>query len=167
MTRPLSIKHVVTRHARDRNGRFQKASRVKVFAPLTTTARTVVDERAHNTYDDSRARPPVNPGITVARLEDPAVLHPLKPVFADCLDQVRFGKGQRHGGDAKPFLEQSWAIVAKSHGLGFLTGQAQKKLVEAMESGHQHLNPEAFERELLGSMAYLGMAVLEYRRTRR
>ena len=90
--------------------------------------------------------------------------HPLAEVFKDVLTQVMYGKGERHGGAAKPFWEQNWASVAQAHGLGFLTGQAQKKLVEAMESGNITANPEAFERELLGAIAYLGMAVLQYRK---
>ncbi len=102
----------------------------------------------------------------IERLEARDNVHPLKEVFADVLDQVRFGKGERHGGDAKPFWTQNWASVASSHGLGFLTGQAQKKLVEAMESGHLTANPEAFERELCGAIAYLGMALLQYRKDR-
>ena len=85
--------------------------------------------------------------------------HPLKPILDAVLYQVTKGKGERHGGDVIPFWNQTWAIVAHDHGLGFLTGQAQKKLMEAVQQP-MNANTEAFERELIGAIAYLGMALL-------
>jgi len=82
--------------------------------------------------------------------------HPLASVFAAAIDQVMRGKGQRHGGDTTPFMEQPWTHYAKMHGRGFLTGQAAKKLEEAASI----LDGEAFEKEVLGAIVYAGMAVL-------
>lgn len=89
--------------------------------------------------------------------------HPLYAVLLDVMQQVMYGKGERHGGASVPFLEQQWVAAAKIHGIGFLTGQSQKKLVEAMMSKNMITDPAAFERELLGAIAYLGMAVIHFR----
>jgi hypothetical protein len=85
--------------------------------------------------------------------------HPLYPVFVAAIEQAMYGKGERHGGAVTPFLEQPWRHYAKLHGRGFLTGQAAKKLEEAV-SGR---TGEAFEAEVLGAMVYAGMAVLRER----
>ena len=98
--------------------------------------------------------------VAVDQQEGP---HPLEAVLHDVLHQVRKGKGERHGGDTIPFWEQTWAIVANDHGPGFLTGQAQKKLMEAVQSTVSS-NTEPFERELMGAIAYLGMAILHVRK---
>lgn len=82
--------------------------------------------------------------------------HPLYPVVVKAIEQAMFGKGERHGGNATPFLEQPWVHYAKMHGRGFLTGQAAKKLEEAASKR----TGEAFETEVLGAMVYAGMAVL-------
>lgn len=85
--------------------------------------------------------------------------HPLFEVFGDVVRQVTRGKGARHGGEATPFFEQPWVSIANTAGNGFLVGQAIKK---AMEAGGK---PDfaAWETELLGAAAYLGMAVLHGR----
>lgn len=75
------------------------------------------------------------------------------------IEQAMYGKGERHGGNVTPFLEQPWVHYAKMHGRGFLTGQATKKLEEA---SHQR-EGEAFETEVLGAIVYAGMSVLKER----
>lgn len=82
--------------------------------------------------------------------------HPLYPVFVAAIEQVMYGKGERHGGNVTPFLEQPWSHYAKLHGRGFLTGQAAKKLEEAasLRSG------DAFKAEMLGSIVYAGMSII-------
>lgn len=82
--------------------------------------------------------------------------HPLYPVVTKAIEQAMFGKGERHGGNATPFLEQPWVHYGKMHGRGFLTGQASKKLEEAASKR----SGEAFETEVLGAIVYAGMAVL-------
>ena len=88
--------------------------------------------------------------------------HPLEEVFASVIEQATKGKGVRHGGDTTPFLDQPWAHYAKMHGRGFLTGQAAKKLEEAASV----LDGDAFEKEVLGAIAYAAMAVLWERQER-
>ncbi len=85
--------------------------------------------------------------------------HPLFPVLVAAIEQAMYGKGERHGGNVTPFLEQPWVHYAKMHGRGFLTGQATKKLEEA---SHQR-EGEAFETEVLGAIVYAGMSVLKER----
>ena len=88
--------------------------------------------------------------------EDPRTQHPLYPVFMAAIDQAMYGKGERHGGEAKPFLEQSWKHLADMHGVGFLTGQQCKKAGEAASCK----DGDAYRTEVLGSLVYGGMAVL-------
>lgn len=85
--------------------------------------------------------------------------HPLFPVFVKAIQQAMYGKGERHGGNVTPFLEQPWVHYAAMHGRGFLTGQATKKLEEAASTRQG----EAFETEVLGAIVYAGMSVLKER----
>ena len=80
----------------------------------------------------------------------------LPEVLQAAVEQATKGKGQRHGGDKTPFLEQPWVRLYKTHGLGFLLGQADKKYNEALGKGNQ----EDQVREILGAIVYLGMALL-------
>ena len=80
----------------------------------------------------------------------------IEDVLAAAVLQATKGKGQRHGGDATPFLEQPWVKLYRTHGLGFLLGQADKKYHEALSK----TDNESFEREILGAIVYLGMALL-------
>ena len=88
--------------------------------------------------------------------DHPIAEHPLYPVFLEAISQAMYGKGERHGGEASPFLGQPWAHYAKLHGRGFLTGQAAKKIEEAASTR----SGDAFIQEMLGAMIYAGMAVL-------
>jgi len=85
--------------------------------------------------------------------------HPLFPVFVAAIQQAMYGKGERHGGNVTPFLEQPWVHYAAMHGRGFLTGQASKKLEEAASTRQG----EAFEQEVLGAIVYAGMSILKER----
>lgn len=85
--------------------------------------------------------------------------HPLFPIFEAAILQAVYGKGQRHGGNVTPFLEQPWVHYAKMHGRAFLTGQAAKKLEEAASTR----TGEGFETEVFGSLVYSGMSVLKDR----
>ena len=80
----------------------------------------------------------------------------IEEVLAAAVLQATKGKGQRHGGDTAPFLEQPWVKLYRTHGLGFLLGQADKKYHEALGKP----DAESFEREILGTIVYLGMALL-------
>lgn len=88
--------------------------------------------------------------------------HPLFDVYMQAIAQVAFGKGERHGGSASPFMDQSWKRITDAHGVGWLTGQAAKKIEEAITNTtrNSEWGREAWEREILGAIAYLGMAYL-------
>ena len=91
-----------------------------------------------------------------ARLIKQSCYKTIEDVLAAAVLQATKGKGQRHGGDATPFLEQPWVKLYRTHGLGFLLGQADKKYHEALSKP----DTESFEREILGAIVYLGMALL-------
>ena len=86
------------------------------------------------------------------------IQHPLFQPLSAAVLQATDGKGERHGGDATPFFDQPWAHIAGAHGVGFLTGQAAKKLGEA--ASNYEPGSEAYIRELQGAIVYIGMAIL-------
>lgn len=81
--------------------------------------------------------------------------HPLQAVFDRCIEQVTPGKGEERHGHGRDFYDQKWLEVARTHGIGFLTGQAEKKLKEA-----QSMDADAWEREMLSAINYAAMAML-------
>lgn len=83
-------------------------------------------------------------------------LHPLFAPLMAAIHQALHGKGERHGGGRTPFLEQPIFHYARMHGRGFLTGQAAKKLEEAVSTR----DGEAFVNEVLGAIVYLGAAII-------
>ena len=92
-------------------------------------------------------------------LVDQVVDHPLYDVLMLAITQAMYGKGERHGGNVTPFMDQPWVHYSKLHGRGFLTGQAAKKLEEAASQR----TGEAFEAEVLGAIVYAAMAILKDR----
>lgn len=97
--------------------------------------------------------------MKLTKQQEAILNHPLTPVLLAAVEQAMYGKGERHGGNVTPFLEQPWVHYGKMHGRGFLTGQAAKKLEEAA-STREGL---AFEAEVFGAIVYLGMSVLKER----
>ena len=80
----------------------------------------------------------------------------LSQVLNLAYEQAAKGKGvERHGFDMA-FEDQPMQDIAKLHGLGFLTGQADKKSREALHM----LEPERQVHELLGAIVYLAGAVI-------
>lgn len=81
----------------------------------------------------------------------------LKEVLDAAYFQAAYGKGKERHADDKPFTEQPLMQVAAAHGMGFLTGQAEKKLREAvgMVKRNQY---EAAQKELLGAIVYISAA---------
>jgi hypothetical protein len=86
-------------------------------------------------------------------------IHPLAIVLGDALEQAVGGKGEERHGGGLDYLDQPWVRLARDHGGGFLTGQASKKIEEAV-SNHANWTAEQFRNELLGAINYLGMAVV-------
>lgn len=86
-------------------------------------------------------------------------MHPLDKIFKKAVDQVATGKGNERHGDDSDFMIQPWVNITKLHGRGFLTGQAHKKLEEAVRNRVGH-NYDWYEREILGAINYLAMSLL-------
>lgn len=112
------------------------------------------------------AAPPAQPALAeaLATAVFPSLQlpHPLEPIFDEALAQVTRGKGDARHGRGLRFMDQDWLTIAKHHGVGFLTGQAEKKLREASA-----LEPGPRRGELLGAIVYIAMAILfEDRRAR-
>lgn len=82
--------------------------------------------------------------------------HPLESILLDCLYQVTGGKGDERHGNGRDFMDQPWKHIADIHGVGFLTGQAAKKLDEAQ--GFDDL--DKWLREMYGVITYSAMAIL-------
>lgn len=96
-------------------------------------------------------------GVREAEARVSAIPHPLMKPFRDAIKQVTKGKGEeRHGRGAASFYDQPWFALAKTHGRGFLLGQAAKKLDEAAH----FTDAAAWRNELLGVLVYTGMALL-------
>lgn len=101
--------------------------------------------------DKDTAEQVIAHGLTAEELE-----HPMFPVVLDALRQAMYGKGQRHGGNTVPWLEQPLFHYTKMHGRGFATGQAAKKVEEAASI----LHGERFVDEVLGSIVYCAAAII-------
>lgn len=81
--------------------------------------------------------------------------HPLKAVFDDALAQAARGKGDARHGRGREFMDQDWHTISRRHGPAFLSGQAEKKLREALSLEHG-----LRRSEILGAMVYLAMLVI-------
>ena len=83
----------------------------------------------------------------------------LAQVLAAAADQASLGKGkERHANDL-PFDKQPMQIIAASHGIGFITGQASKKLEKAVGMLARGESDAAI-KELLGAIVYGAGAVI-------
>jgi hypothetical protein len=85
--------------------------------------------------------------------------HPLYDVYRKAIRQALDGKGQERHGQQRLFEKQPWVTITDTHGLGFLTGQAEKKLREAF-ANKDKADDAWFEKELLGALNYIAMALL-------
>lgn len=117
--------------------------------------------RAEAANDDtaSRANRAMSGTLTATEIERtfPALAldHPLKAVLDDAFGQCTRGKGDARHGQGRDFMEQDWRAIANRHGPAFLSGQAEKKLREALRLEH----PQRRE-ELLGTIVYVAMLVI-------
>ena len=80
----------------------------------------------------------------------------LRRVLLAAWNQVISGKGDERHGKGQFLDEQQWVNLARHHGIGFLTGQAAKKLNET--PGLQ--TKDARIRELQGAIAYAAFAIM-------
>lgn len=83
----------------------------------------------------------------------------LAGILQEAHDQAASGKGKERHANARPFMQQPILEIGRMCGLGYPTGQAQKKTQEAvgMFNRGEHKRAEA---ELLGAINYLAAAIL-------
>ena len=84
---------------------------------------------------------------------------PLADVLKEAFDQAAKGKGAERHADNKPFVDQPIFTVAGRHGVGFLLGQAEKKIGEA-EGLNERGGPPAAVPDLLGAINYIAAAII-------
>lgn len=105
--------------------------------------------------------PALNPGVAGwhAILTVVDGYKPLAEVLAAALDQAQAGKGKERHANDKPFDRQPIMEIGRMVGLGYQTGQAMKKLQEAVGMTARG-QVEAAEREMLGAINYAAAAIL-------
>ena len=102
---------------------------------------------------------PVEEGCRRATVDVVKGYEPLFGVLMDALKQASGGKGKERHANGLPFLDQPIMTIADGHGMGFLTGQATKKLQES----HKLLElrgKDAAVAEMLGAIVYTAAAIL-------
>jgi len=86
-----------------------------------------------------------------------------RDVLDEVMEQVTAGKGEERHGHGTKLLDQPWRRLGRTHGVGFLTGQAAKKLEEAVTMKGRGFTAMQVERELLGSIAYIAFSMMMQR----
>ena len=84
---------------------------------------------------------------------------PLAAILREAHDQAAKGKGIERHGNGKPFVDQPIMAIGRMCGVGFQTGQIQKKVQEATTMAGRGDNAAAI-RELLGAINYSAAAIL-------
>ena len=103
------------------------------------------------------------PPIQNRRIPEPeateAMYAPLKRVLMTAYNHAAVGKGRERHANGGDFLTQDIMAIARVHGIGFQTGQAEKKVREShgmVDRGEYR----AARAELLGAINYLAAAYL-------
>jgi hypothetical protein len=88
-----------------------------------------------------------------------AMYAPLRRVLMTAYNHAAVGKGRERHANGGDFLSQDIMAIARVHGIGFQTGQAEKKVREShgmMDRGDYR----SARAELLGAINYLSAAYL-------
>ena len=91
---------------------------------------------------------------------------PLKRVLMTAYNHAAVGKGRERHANGGDFLTQDIMAIARVHGIGFQTGQAEKKVREShgmIDRGDYR----AARAELLGAINYLAAAYILMEETER
>ncbi len=102
---------------------------------------------------------PDNESPAYKRVLDAMAYSQLEDILGEALAQASSGKGFERHSKGELWEDQRWHRVAKDHGLGYLTGQAAKKIGE--QYGYE--DPERRVQEILGAINYLAMAIYKIR----
>jgi hypothetical protein len=104
-------------------------------------------------------RPPIQ-NRRIPEAEATEVMYaPLKRVLMTAYNHAAVGKGRERHDNGGDFTTQDIMAIARVHGIGFQTGQAEKKVREShgmMDRGEYR----AARAELLGAINYLAAAYL-------
>lgn len=89
----------------------------------------------------------------------------LHEILSAAYSQAAFGNGKDRHANGRPFSRQPIMEIGRMCGLGYPTGQAQKKTQEAvgMFSRGEHDRAEA---EMLGAINYLAAAIMLIRESK-
>lgn len=87
----------------------------------------------------------------------------LEDVFNDAHDQASEGKGKERHASGEPFEQQTICQTTRAHGIGFATGQAEKKARESHRLLKMENGRERAVAELLGAINYLAAAIIVIR----
>ena len=82
----------------------------------------------------------------------------LQDILDAAYDQSAKGKGVERHGNGLPWTQQPIMAISRSVGIGFPTGQAVKKITEAVGMLRRG-DAAAAERELLGAIVYVAGAI--------
>ena len=104
-------------------------------------------------------RPPIQ-NRRIPEAEATEVMYaPLKRVLMTAYNHAAVGKGRERHANGGDFMTQDIMAIARVHGIGFQTGQSDKKVREShgmMDRGDYRLA----KAELLGAINYLAAAYL-------
>jgi len=79
----------------------------------------------------------------------------LRVVLELAYQRASSGKGQERHATSVKFEEQPWHDIYKHHGIGFVLGQAEKKMIEQYKlSNEQRID------ELLDVIVYVSMGII-------
>ena len=79
----------------------------------------------------------------------------LRDVLEQAYQRASSGKGQERHATGVRFEEQPWHDIYKHHGIGFVLGQAEKKMIE-----QYRLPDEERIKELLDVIVYVSMGII-------
>jgi hypothetical protein len=111
-------------------------------------------------------RPPIQNRRTPDAELTEIMYAPLKRVLMTAYNHAAVGKGRERHGNGGDFLTQDIMAIARVHGIGFQTGQAEKKVREShgmIDRGDYR----AARAELLGAINYLAAAYILMEETER
>lgn len=83
----------------------------------------------------------------------------LAETLNEALEQAQSGKGRERHANGRPFLRQPIMEIGRMVGLGYPTGQASKKIQEAVGMFSRDETDRAVN-ELLGAIIYSAAAIL-------
>jgi hypothetical protein len=121
-----------------------------------------INEIAASLQDDSDSLAPIRADRTVPVFVREGY-DTLFVILCRALHQAQDGKGQERHANGKPFDQQPIMAITDLVGMGFQTGQAIKKTVEAHGMVNRGQLAEA-ERKLLGAINFIAAAVLRINR---